>query len=91
MYHSSNFITKFGRYDNNFIQQYRQIDTNTEQAKENIRRTYFDTTIYDWGFTLSQNPIEIPVGITFGHLINGDFSSGYSTNPIGYIEGYYYE
>ena len=88
MYHSSNFTTKFGRYDNDFTQQYRTINTNTEQAKENIRRTYFDTTVWDWGFTLSQNPIKIPVGVTFGHLIAGDFSSGYSSNPIGYVEGW---
>ena len=88
MYHSSNFTTKIGEYNTDFTDQSRTISSNTEQAKESVRRTYFDTTVWDWTYSLTNHPIEIPVGVTFGHSISGDFSSGYSTSPIGYLEGY---
>ena len=91
MYHSTNFTTKFGRYDTDFIEQYRTHTSNINQAKECIRRTYFDTSIFDWTYSWSHNPIQIPIGVTFGHLIAGDFSSGYSSNPMSFIEGYYFD
>lgn len=91
MYHSSNFTTKIGKYDSDFDEQYITIDTNVDHAREYIRRNYFDTNIHDFTYSFSENPIEIPVGITFAHSISGDFSTGYSSNAVGIIEGHYFE
>ena len=35
-------------------------------------------------------PIEIGVSRKFGHYIAGNLTSGYNSDPIGIIEGYYY-
>ena len=49
------------------------------------------TFVFQKDFHLA--PIEIGISRKFGHYINGDFDDVnlYDSNPVGLIEGYYYE
>ena len=97
MYHSTSFITKIGRYDgtgvSGFSSPYFEMSSNAEQLSfANSRNNNFsDSPIY-YRHSYVEAPIVVDIGVSFGHLIQGDFSNTlhYLGNPVGTIKGYTY-
>ena len=98
LYHGTTYTTNIGTVDSTetaFEVPYISLDNNRdhyEQGNSNETKKQWTSDqgwCYEYDFT--EAPIKILPGRRFGHYIAGDFSTGsYSSNPIGNIEGYYY-
>ena len=101
-YHSTAFTTKIGKMNDNGDDMdennsYYTMKTNLEMALDRAtqpKRTFNnDNTMWWWRNEFFYAPIKIEPGKKFAHYIAGDFASEttYHTDPVGIIQGYYYE
>ena len=97
LYNSTSFTTKIGRYEgggvSGFTNPYFEMTTNAEQLGfANARNNNFSDSPMYYRHSYVEAPMLIPVGVSFGHLIHGDFSNTahYLGNPVGTAKGYYY-
>ena len=98
LYHSTSFTTKIGRYVgggvSGFRNPYFEMTSNAEQLGfANARNNNFsDSPIY-YRHAYTNAPILIPIGVSFGHLIQGDFSdtTKYLGDATATVKGYYYQ
>ena len=94
-YHSTAFTTKVGAVNSagtDFEEPYATMENNMWYSyTTSPKRSFFSDVNWAWRYDFNIAPIEIGVSRKFGHYIAGDFSIGdYDSNPIGIVEGYYY-
>ena len=98
LYHGTTYTAKIGRVDStntDFEVPYISIDNNRdhyEQGNSNeTKKQWTSDPGWCYEYNFKEAPIKILPGRRFGHYIAGDFSTtSYDSNPIGNIEGYYY-
>ena len=98
LYHGTTFTTKIGAVDSagtDFEPPYMSYSNNRDHYKtgnsNETKRQWTSDVGWCFEYDFSEAPIEIGVSRKFGHYVAGDFSTSlYDSNPIGNIEGYYY-
>ena len=97
LYHSTAWDSKIGALDSagtDFEAPYKIMKNNmyyVDRYAQTPKRTWPSDIFWNFSIHFDEAPIEIGVSRKFGHYIAGDFSTAdYESDPIGYIDGYYY-
>ena len=99
LYHSTSWESKIGALNSgetDYEAPYITVNDNKDyfqnKSSGGVKQTWVSNQCFVFQKDFNEAPIEIGVSRKFGHYINANINTAdYDDNPVGIIEGYYYD